>query len=534
MKAFINGAEYIAQTDFDISEQMGNKTSSSVSVLVEDQPFPMAGDVIELQADDRTPIFLGTCGIPKSPKYRTGLEKKIYTITCGNANSILANRIINVAYQDETITAIVQNLFNQYISEENITLGSISNIDVTMEVYTAADFNLQDALNELADLVSAVWKVDNHKRFWFVTQEDFPKFPKVISEQFLLGTDLQHTTKDYYTRTVQYVTGATDVTSQQMESYTYDGEQSNFTTVFPLSQKPNMFVNGFPVPPDLIGVNGLDDKDENIVFSFSFNSQTIAIKNKDYLTAGDTVTIQYIGMFPIRVVSYNQKKIDEISALTGTSGKREQVYLAADIATMADAMQLAQSLLNQFSEATGEVTFWLLESQLKTLGLSISDLDVFTQITFDLPSIGITGDYVITERSLSLFSPSSENYKVSVKLCNRNYLKSYGETISALYRDISQLYVRQDEIIINQPNFAEKEALTEDFRFGISIPHQCIGETMYGQLFNPLSFTQWWYPTSGGMLTGDFKEDDPSYPADEMTEGSYFIYPSLSADVYPI
>lgn len=534
MKAFINGHFYNAEMDFDISEQIGNKTSSRISVVIEDQPFPMAGDVIELQSDDGTPIFLGTCGIPKSPKYQTGLEKKVYSITCGNANSILANRIINVAYQGETITTIIQNLFDQYISEENITLGSISNIDVKMEVYTAADFNLQDALNELADLVGAVWKVDNHKRFWFVTQEDFPKFPKVISEQFLLGTDLQHATKDYYTRTVQYVTGATDVTTQQTENYTYDGEQSGFTTVFPISQKPKMFVNGEAVPSDLIGVNGIDDKDENIAFAFSFNSQTIAIKNKDYLEKGDVVTVQYIGMFPIRVVAYNQSKIDEVAALTGTSGKREQVYLAADIATMSDAMQLAQSLLNQFSEATGEVTFWLLQSQIEALGLSVSDLDIFTQITFDLPSLGINGDYVITERSLSLYSLPTENYKISVKLCNRNYLKSYGETISALYRDISQLYVRQDEIVINQPNFAEKESLTEDFQFGLSIPHQCIGSVMYGQLFNPQSFTQWWYPTAGGMLSGDFKDDAPSYPSESMIEGSYFIYPSLSAEVYPV
>jgi len=126
MKAFINGHFYNAEMDFDISEQIGNKTSSRISVVIEDQPFPMAGDVIELQSDDGTPIFLGTCGIPKSPKYQTGLEKKVYSITCGNANSILANRIINVAYQGETITTIIQNLFDQYISEENITLGSIS------------------------------------------------------------------------------------------------------------------------------------------------------------------------------------------------------------------------------------------------------------------------------------------------------------------------------------------------------------------------------------------------------------------------
>ena len=534
MQALINGTVYDAESNFSISEQMGNKTSSTISVLVEDQPFPTAGDVIELQDNNGNPIFLGTCGIPKSPKYQTGLEKKIYQITCNNANSILANRIINVAFQNETITEIVQNLFTQYISEEGITLGGISDISVTMEVYTAADFNLQDALNELADLVNAVWRVDNNKVFWFLVEADFPQFPQTINEQFLLGTDLQHTTKNYKTRTVQYITGAQDVTSPQTETYTYDGEQNSFTTVFPISQKPTISINGTVVDPSLIGINGIDDSDPNIVFAYTYNSQTIAIKSTDYMAAGSIVTIQYVGIFPIRVVAYNQDKIAEIAQLTGTSGKREQVYLNTDIVTMTDAIQLAQSLLTQFSESTGEITFWLLKSQLNALGYTLDDLDIFTQITFDLSSLGISGNYVITERNIEMFSVASQNYKVSFKLCNRNYLKSYGETISALYRDISQLYIRQDEIVINQPSFAETEALTESIQTSIGIPHMCVSSVMFAQLFNPLSFTENWFPTAGGLFSGDLDEPTVYYPYDSMLQNSYFAPISLGGNVYPV
>ena len=104
--------------------------------------------------------------------------------------------------------------------------------------------------------------------------------------------------RDYTTRTVQYIIGAKDYTSEQEETYTYDGEQDSFTTVFPLAQKPQIWVNSTPVPPERIGVNGLDDEDENIVFAFSFDSQTISIKDQDFLTQGDAVRIAYIGMFP--------------------------------------------------------------------------------------------------------------------------------------------------------------------------------------------------------------------------------------------
>ena len=530
MKVYINGIEYSAESDFTISEQAGNKTSSSVSVVVDNQPFPVAGDVIEVQSDDGTPMFLGTCGIPKSPKYQTGLEKKVYTITCGNANSILSNRIINVAYQGETVSTIVQNLFDQYISEEGISLGAISQIDVTLEVYTAADFNLQDALNELADLVGAVWTIDQNKKFWFVVSQDFPKFPEEISESLLLGTDLQHTTKDYYTRTVQYVTGATDVTTQQTETFVYDGQQNSLITVFPISQKPTIFVNDIMVSSSLIGVNGLDDDDPNIVFSFSFNSQTVAIKNKDYLASGDKVVIQYIGMYPIRVVAYNNAKIKEIAQLTGTSGKRERVYLASDIATTADASQLAQSLLSQFSEATGEITFWLLQSQLTALGYSLSDLSIFTQVTFNLQSLGIVGDYVITERTISLFSPNTENFKISFKLCNRDYLKSYAQTISALYRDISQLYIRQEDIVIEQPTIEDAVTLEESISACASWNWAPTPTTYYNTIFSGFSFGNGYYPSAGNTIVTGMQPIQARYPSNN----SQIFAGGIIGNDYPI
>lgn len=201
-------------------------------------------------------------------------------------------------------------------------------------------------------------------------------------------------------------------------------------------------------------------------------------------------------MFPIRVVAYNQSKIAEIAELTGTSGKREQVYLATDITTTNDALQLAQSLLTQFSEAKGEITLWLLSSQVKALGMTLDDIDIFTQLTFDLPALGITGKYVITERTLELASVSTENYKVTLKLSDRNYLKSYGETISALYRDISQLYVRQDDIVINQSYFAETINYAETTETSIAIPYFCTPQIVNGSLMAGMTFDGTYYPTA--------------------------------------
>lgn len=501
MQCLINGVEYEAKRDFYIVEKSGNKTESKISVLVEDQPIPVSGDIIELTDGGET-LFWGTCGIPKSPKYQTGLELSLYTITCGNANSILSNRIINVAYQNVTITAIIQDLFDNYISAENITLGAISNIPLTMEVYTAADFNLQSALNELADLVGATWQVTSDHIFSFVVAEDFPVFPLTINNEFLLGTDLQHTTKSYKTRTVQYISGAKDTTLPQTETFSYTGEETSFTVSFPVSSRPTILVNGVAVPTDQVGVTGLDT---NTAFLFSYSSQVIKYtESSEYLKIGDTVTITYTGIFPIRISASNEEKIAQIAQLTGTSGLREVVKIDTSIETTNDALTVANQLLEQYSEATGELSLWLLSSQLYAADLTLSDTEVLTQVNFDLPQLGITGPFVITERKLEPFNADLTNFhealKITLKLMNRDYLKSYGETISDLRSDISRLSIRGTEVVVQAPTFREVLALSESMKYDTDIVYYITGSPtpVNGSMFAPLDFGLPVYPTQGG------------------------------------
>lgn len=531
MHVEINGVQYKALRDFVITEQTGNKTISTIKVLVEDQPVPVAGDVIELFDDNDTTIFWGTCGIPKSPKYSTGHETQIYEIACNNANSILANRIINVAYQGYTIEQIVNDLYDSYIAAENITIGHISEIPVTMEVYTASDFNLQNSLNELADLVGATWKVDNDHKFYFLVEEDFPQFPHEINEDFLLGTAMQEKTKDYQTRTVQYIAGATDYTSQQDESYTYSEDNDKIVTVFPIAQRPTIYINGVQVPASKIGINGIDDQTEGIIFTFSFNSQIITVKDKDQVPDGATIRIVYYGIFPIRVSARNDAKISEIAALTGTSGLREKVYIATDVTTSQDARNLAESLLSQFSQAAKELKFWLLSSQLEALGMTIDNTDLHTQMTFNLPKIHITGTYVITERKLEIHSADETDYKISLTLRDRDYLKSYGETISTLYRNINQLLVREKDIVVDQNYFTEVKALKETQETGQGFAWHCTAAIVNGSLMAGFTFDGQYFPTAGAdKFSGDITTEPPHYPS----ASQIFDPVTLTVDTYPV
>lgn len=451
----INGTTYPLLWDFYLDEKSGNKTSSRIQLDCTGIPIPNAGDIVEV-FNDSDRVFWGKCGIPRSPKYTTGLEKCIYTIDCGDGNSILANRVVNEAYTNLTVSQIVTNLYNGYISTEGVSLGEISPIDIKVKVYSAADQNLQDCLNELADLVNAVWRVDANKVFSFVVKDDFPVFPQKIGSGFGKVAQLQHTTKDYKTRTVQIISGAMSRTSTQTETSTYtDG--AYLTTAFPIAEQPSIYINGTQVPPEDIGVAGIQN---GRAFLWSYNSQTITYDlASGYLNEDDSVEIQYIGLFPVRVQVENPGKISEVASLTGTSGRIERVSIVNEITDYNDAFQTAASMLSQFSESQGILTFWTTSEALANDGYTLSDLDLLTQISVDLPQLSIVGDFVITERRLERWNEDGTQLKITITATNRDYLKSYGEIFSSLQKSINALSFRADTVAV------QSQTVTDTIRF---------------------------------------------------------------------
>lgn len=536
--ARINGIEYDAETEFSIKEKTGNKTSSSIRVRVDEQPTPKAGDIIEIVADG-TRLFYGVCGIPKSPKYTSIYQPRIYEIECENANAILSNRVVNMAAQNQTITQIVSGLYAEYIAAEGIALGEISDIPVVMQYYTASDMTLRDVLDELASQVSAIWQVTSDKRFIFLVRDEFPLFPDTITSDYLFGAELQHKTTDYTMRTVQIISGATDTTDPQTETLTYDGEQKVFTVTFPIKNKPTLYVNGTIVPSDLVGISGIDDGQDK-VFTFTSGSQNISYKeNSDYLKQGDAVRVDYVGTFNIRVVSQNAEKIAEIAQKTGTSGIIENVLLAKSITNTNDAMNTASALLQEFSAERGEVSFWIPSAWLYQNGHTLDDVYVYTKMRFEMPEIGIVGDFVITERTLQPFghdlsTNTRRNLKVSLRLVDRDLLQSYGQIFSSLQKGIQQLSIRGDEVVVDAYAMQETMQASETVAFSADNAYCPVASNVpvNGSLFAPCDFGNNVYPMQA-IYVGP---KAPHFPVSTsaIQDGGIFTPNNFGNDVYPM
>lgn len=495
MKVKINGIEYKGFSTWKITEKVGNPTSSTLSVEVENQPIPRAGDLIEvfLDGEPAERIFLGILGIPASPAFSSPFEKRIYSLNCLNGNAILQRRLANVSYADKTMTQIVFDLFQRYIAPEGITLGELSEIDTpTFEIYNCKNMSMLAVMNELAGFIGGAWQVTNDKEFNFVRFDDFPQCSQVVTLDNAPLSGLQSKSDARDLRTNQIIDGAYITTDPQTEYYTVTENWQGFYTSFALVQPPDIYINNVQVPASAIGTRGIDDGDPTKLFYWSYNSRQISVSSQYtgsiVLNVGDTIKIIYVGLAPIRYEVSNGDKIAEIAEKTGLSGLIDNVYTDPTIVTRQDAVNRAESLLNQYGAEKRTLTCKTDIHTLLQAGFSLDDLELYTQWTFDIPELDIEGDFVLTEKSIEpLRLNDDESVKFSLTFTDRDFVQSYGETISRLYNDITKLSVRAEELVIIDYNVEDTQELVEDVGYSPNIALYVSATPMEnGQIAQPL------------------------------------------------
>jgi len=491
----INGIEYKGFSSWKISEKVGNPTSSTLSVEVENQPIPRAGDLIEvfLDGEPAERIFLGILGIPASPAFSSPFEKRIYSLNCLNGNAILSRRLANVSYADKTMTEIVFDLYQRYIAPEGITLGELSEIDTpTFEIYNCKNMSMMSVMNELAGFIGGAWQVTNDKEFNFVRFDDFPQCSQVVTMDNAPLSGLQSKSDARDLRTNQIIDGAYITTDPQTEYYTVTENWQGFYTTFALVQPPDIYINDVQVPASAIGVRGIDDGDDTKLFLWSYNSRQISVNSRYsgslVLNVGDTIKIVYVGLAPIRYEVSNGEKIAEIAEKTGLSGLIDNVYTDPTIVTRQDAVNRAESLLNQYGAEKRTLTCKTDIHTLLQAGFSLDDLELYTQWTFNIPELDIEGDFVLTEKTIEpLRLNDDESVQYSLTFTDRDFVQSYGETISRLYTDITKLSVRAEELVIIDYNVEDTQELVEDVGYSPNIALYVSATPMEnGQIAQPL------------------------------------------------
>lgn len=439
----INGESYRATTDYTIQQQAGAISNSNIDVLVEagqDVPDPMSA--VQIFADG-VPFFFGFVQSAESPDFSTGFEVKRYRLSVQSAEVIFNNRLVSEAYENETTSNIVQDIFEKYIEPEGITLGTITDLDYTYENYNCSFTRLYDVLFELAGDVSSSFYVSADKKFYFITRESLIEYD---APEHITGLKIENQKGDL--RTVQIVTGASEETSQQIEGTYWTADQVAWVLGYQVKRVVGMTINGSPVG---VGVLGVDEADTSKAFLYQVGSNTITLNvNASTLPAtGDNVVIVYYGYYEVLVTNTNDSLKQSIATLNGTTGLIEQVFTDTSINNFADADAKAASLLGLYNETEKSISCSLVED---------GTTDLFTMWNFNKPDLGVVGQFVIVERIISSFG--SDRIWSRLKLNSKNLFSRYGTVLTT-----SSKKKRSDVKVYKNSSFGDTILITDSAIF---------------------------------------------------------------------
>lgn len=434
VKYKINNGEWILATNgmslFNVGDDLEN-TLLGIRVELTGDGTTTSTIIPTLSiVQDEDIFFYGIVGIPSSPTWNTIFTEHHYDLTVQSINALLNRTVVVEAYQMLTVKELLTSLFNNYISEEGITLGGISDFNVYYDVYTIKYKYISDVLDEIAEQVGGIWHVDFKKRFYFIKKDDMTMIdaPTHIRniKSIVNGIDK---------RNVQIVVGVKDKTEEQTELFTYDSNASILTN-YNVYSIPTIYINDVEAT---VGIRGIEDDDINKTFFFTTGSQSITVNQNATIKPvdNDIIKIVYIGQFNIVIERDNQTNIDYMKTRTLSSGRIEKVATDIEFDSKNDAVNYASNLLTQFQDNDETITLYC---------DSLDHTDLLTIWNFNLPTFNIVGEYVITGRE---FGKQGEcKYDVKLTLKDKNYWIKHGGIFNKYSKNIRRLSVGNNDIVL--------------------------------------------------------------------------------------
>lgn len=441
LRLYIGGTEYRTTDRYNIREQVGQTATAQVFALLGENDLPVTQQRLQIREKDGvTVVYTGIIQSIDPPQWSTGFETYLLTLNVKSLDIIFDNRIVNEAFENMTTTDIVDQLFDTYLLEENLTKGTIGTFGRSYEKYIASGLTLRKVLNELGDSVSAAARIDENGEFTFTASDEFQEVtpPTHLSK-------LRKAEDGSGLVTVQRLTGASEETSLLTESTTWAANQSQFTLGYQVSSVSGVTINGSPAG---VGLRGVDESDPAITFLWRYGENNITV-NPDATTkpaTSDIVAVVYYGFFGIEIISENEVLKTEIAELAGTSGKIESMVIDSSITTFDDGQDRADDLLAQ--KGTREETisgFYVSDT------FSLSSLLNLWELSY--PDIDIEGRYVIVERKIIDFGP--DQYKITIKAKNKNFYSRYGTVLEKNDTQVNNLSIRTDDLVFKNNVLAE-------------------------------------------------------------------------------
>jgi len=315
--------------------------------------------------------------IPMSPA--GGL---FHFIRCADWHYLADKRLVAESYEDKTCGFIVDDIFDDYLDEEGVTIGNIELGATLIE----AVFNYvyaSDAYDALAEKAGKIWFIDENKALYFQDRDTTAAPWDATTDEMIKGTAKLLGGNSLY-RNRQYIRGGRATTLLQTEKFVADGEQNAFTVSFPIAKVPT-FVEVNAVDKTPLGIKGLDAPGD---FASYWSKGDPTIYLTDVPTAGWIVEIRYYGMFDVLVLVEDDDAIDAQLAIEGAgTGYVDSIADEPKLTDKDASIDSGKAKLAKYGVTGKRFTYQTVDTGLKPGQLQ----------TIDYPTLGINSESFLIE-----------------------------------------------------------------------------------------------------------------------------------------
>jgi hypothetical protein len=323
--------------------------------------------------------YTGYIDTPEHEPIR-GNDSLLHSIACKDQHYLADKRIAAASYENETCGYVVDDLYDNYLAGEGVTIGLIQD-GPTIKEAVINYVRVSDAFNALAEKANFIWFIDEDKALYFMSRETVPAPWTLTAEDILVDTGSVDKSNPLY-RNQQYIRGGKALTSLQTETRIGDGTATAFTMGYPLAKEPTITLNS---GAQTVGIKGLDtgkdwywSKGDSVVTQDSGGT---------VLETTDSLVIQYYGQYDLIVQSTDYAQVVVRAAIEGGTGIVEDVTDDTSVTTEDSGFELAAAKLTKFSTDAKRFPFRTLRE-----GLEPGQL-----LTIDYPLLGFNDDELLIE-----------------------------------------------------------------------------------------------------------------------------------------
>lgn len=429
---FINGNEILIKNSWSILDKINAR--STLQLDVEDLGVLESirnGDAFRMELDSVT-VFSGLVKKVRISEPEAG--RFVYSIKISDNAALAEKRLIASVYENVLAGDIAKDLIIQKLGAEGVTIGIIED----GPVITKAVFNyikVSSALDQLKELTGFIWNIDVDKKLNFTSRET-TLAPFTLDDNVPVRAFVHESNMDQY-RNTNYVRGGLTQTELQEDLIPMpkpDGVSRSFVWRYPLAKKPILRINGVPVNPNDIGINGIDTGKK---WYFTFGSDTINQDRNEPVLTTEVLDGDIVGLRQLFVAVQDSAEVENRKAIEiGGSGIYEYISVEKSIDTTAQGIDFGNAQLEIYAQIQDFVTFTT----------SVRGLKAGQLLKVKKTGHNINEDFLIESVTIGPDGPGGLEF--SVKALDGAAIGGWESFFKELLKRSSEFVISENEVIV--------------------------------------------------------------------------------------